>query len=98
MYLIINNARYTVSRRYKTADTVKYLTVTPAPDAVTGTVQMFRDDGELMSEDNADDYARKEYTGTLLVLTNVPEPQPQPPQPYVPDANHILDVLLGGNL
>lgn len=81
MYLIMNNQRYTVSRRYKTEDTVRYLTVTPAPEVISGPIQMFRDDGFLMSEDNADDYVRKEYTGTLLTLTNVPEPHPEPEPP-----------------
>lgn len=98
MYLIINNQRYTVSRRYKTADTVRYLTVTPAPDVISGPIQMFRDDGFPMSEDNADDYLRSYYSGTLLTLTNIPEPQPEPPAPYVPSSEQILDVLLGGNL
>ncbi len=59
---------------------------------------MYTNEDVLMSEDNADDFFRYTYTGTLLVLTNVPEPVPQPEPPYVPTSEHILDVLLGGNL
>jgi hypothetical protein len=36
-----------------------------------------------MSEDNADEYSRKSYVGTLLQISNDPEPQPVTPQPTV---------------
>lgn len=81
MYLIINNTRHSVSKRIAKSDTIKYLSVTPAVEEITGTIQMFRDDGFLMSEDSTDNYERKFQTGTLLTLTNKPEPQPVTPQP-----------------
>ena len=81
MYLEINGTRHAVKRRIVSADTVKYTFVTPEPSEISGTIKMFRDDGFLLSEDNADSYQRKTYTGTLLTLTNAPEvePVPQPP-------------------
>lgn len=93
MYLLINNERFTVSRRIKTDDTIRYLTVTPAPDVITGTIRMYTNEDVLMSEDDADDYVRKLYTGTLLTLTNVPEPQPQPePGPRPPTDMERLEA------
>lgn len=76
MYLIINGSRHAVHRRIVTADTIKYTFVTPEPENISGTIKMYRDDGFLMSEDNADSYQRKTYTGTLLTLTNTPEVEP----------------------
>lgn len=95
MYLLINNSRYTVSRRIKTDDTLRFLTVTPAPDVITGKVRMYTNEAVLMSEDDAEDYLRRIYTGTLLTLTNVPEPQPQPepePQPEEPSETERLEA------
>ena len=83
MYLIINNNQYTVTRRIVSSDTLKYLGVTPGPGEVTGTIEMHRDDGFLLSEDDADNYERQSYSGTLLTLTNRPEPTPPEPVPYV---------------
>lgn len=81
MYLLINGSRHTCSRRIVTADTIKYLSVTPAPEEIAGKIQMFRDDGFLMCEDDVSGYARTKYAGTLLTLTNAPEPVPSVPQP-----------------
>ena len=83
MYLKIGEKQYSVSRRVVTEDTIKYLSVTPAPGEVTGKIQMYRDDGFLLSEDDAGNYTRQTYAGTLLTLTNkpVPEPAPQPSEP-----------------
>ena len=83
MYLKIGEKQYSVSRRVVTEDTIKYLSVTPDPGEVTGKIQMYRDDGFLFSEDDAGNYTRQTYAGTLLTLTNqpVPEPAPQPSAP-----------------
>lgn len=78
MYLTINDNQYTVSKRIVTSDTIKYLTVTPEPDNISGIVKMYTDEGFLLSEDNLDDFERKTYTGTLLTVTNKPEHIPQP--------------------
>lgn len=83
MYLLINGTRHAVSRRIVTKDTIKYLSVTPDPGTVSGTIQVYRDDGFLMAEDNADGFERQQYTGTLLTLTNAPEPTPVTPSPTV---------------
>ena len=78
MYLIINDNRHTVSKRIVTSDTIKYLTVTPEPDNISGIAKMYTDEGFLLSEDNLDDFERKTYTGTLLTVTNKPEYISQP--------------------
>lgn len=81
MYLIINGARHSVTKRIVSGKTIKYLSVTPAPESISGVISMYRDDGFLMSEDNADNYQRKTYVGTLLQISNDPEPTPVTPQP-----------------
>ena len=82
MYLKIGKTQYPCTRRIVTGDTVKYLSVSPNPGEVTGKIQMYRDDGFLLSEDNADEYARQTYAGTILTLTNKPVPVPViPPAP-----------------
>ena len=84
MYLIINDNRYTVSKRIVTSDTIKYLTVTPEPDNISGIAKMYTDEGFLLSEDNLDNFERKIYTGTLLTVTNKEEYTPQP-TPITPE-------------
>lgn len=84
MYLIINDNRYTVSKRIVTSDTIKYLTVIPEPDNISGIAKMYTDEGFLLSEDDLDNFERKTYTGTLLTVTNKPEYVPQPP-PSLPE-------------
>ena len=71
MYLLINDNKYTVSRRIKEKDTLKFLSVSPNPENITGNIEMYRDDGFLLSTDNIDDYKKVSYTGTLLKLTNI---------------------------
>jgi len=84
MYLIINGKRYTVSRRIAERDTVRYLTVEPAPGDVSGAIRMYDDNGFPISSDDASHYARWVYSGTLLTLTNRPLPQPPKPESFTP--------------
>lgn len=91
MYLQINGKRYTVTRRIVKPDTIKYLGVTPDPGEVSGTIQMYRDDGFLFSEDNADAFERKKYSGTLLTLTNAAETTPTAPAPTVEQRVTMLE-------
>lgn len=84
MYLIINNKQYSVSKRIVSKDTIKYLTVTPEPENISGIAKMYTDEGFLLSEDNLDNFERKSYTGTLLIVTNAPEYTPQP-TPSLPE-------------
>ena len=83
MFLSINGKIHSVSKRIVKGKTIKYLSVTPAPETISGTIRMFRDDGFLLSEDNADEYSRKTYVGTLLQISNDPEPVPVTPTPTV---------------
>ena len=94
MYLLINGSRYTVSRRIKRDDTLKFLDVTPDPGEVDGIILMYRNDGFLLSQDNTADYTRQEYSNDVYTLTNQPEPEPMP---YAPSDKDILNVLLGLN-
>ena len=76
MYLIINGEKHSVSRREKKKDQVVYYTVKPMPVEVSGFIEMYRDDGFLMSRDTVADYARQTKSGTVLTLTNRAEPVP----------------------
>ena len=98
MYLLISNNQYPISRRRVSSQSVIYSGLESEPTDISGTIQMFRDDGFLMSEDNVSDYLRYTYSGGILTLTNVPEPEPVPesePGPYIPTDRDILNVLLG---
>jgi len=91
MFLSINGKIHSVTKRIVKGKTIKYTGVTPAVEEIAGTIRMFRDDGFLLSEDNADDYARKSYTGTLLQISNDPEPVPVTPQPTVEQRVTMLE-------
>ena len=98
MYLLINNTQHPVSRRRKTTDSVIFIGVTTEPTELSGVIQMYSNEGFLLSEDNVSDYLRHTYVGTTLTLTNLPDPEPQPepePGPYIPTDRDILNVLLG---
>lgn len=95
MYIKIGETQYPCTRRIVTTDTVKYLSVSPDPGEVSGIIQMYRDDGFLMSEDDADNYERQTYAGTILTLTNKPEPVPVPtpaPEPQATRAETLAAV------
>lgn len=94
MYLLINNTQYPVTKRIVTKDTVKYLSVSPEPPTVSGTIQMYRDDGFLLAEDDSENYSRQTYAGTILTLTNKPEPTPVETV-HVPTDGEVLNTLLG---
>lgn len=91
MFLSINGKIHSVTKRIVKGNTIKYLSVTPAVEEIAGKIQMFRDDGFLMSEDNADDYARKSYVGTLLQISNDPEP-PEPHEPQIRDDEAVAII------
>lgn len=95
MYLKINGAQYTVTRRLVSADTIKYLGVTPEPKNISGTIAMYRNDGFLMSEDNTSNFVRKLYAGNLLQLTNKPKLDTAPfvPVPEPPSATVVTAVV-----
>lgn len=98
MYLLISNTQYPVSRRRVSSQSVIYSGLESEPTDISGVIQMYRDDGFLMSEDTVSDYLRYTYSGGILTLTNVPEPEPQPepePGPYIPTDHDVLNALLG---
>lgn len=86
MYLQIGGSRYSVRRRIVYEDAVAYLSVTPEPVEVAGMIQLCRDDGFVLAEDDAGAYARHTYVGTRLTLTNAAEVSPQPKPPPEPQA------------
>lgn len=96
MYLRINGTNYTVTKRIVGSDTIKYLGVTPKAINVSGTIHMFRDDGFLLSSDNADNFSRKLASGSLLQLTNKPELDTGAfvPPPKTPSAT-VVDAVVG---
>lgn len=81
MYLIINGQKHSVARRLAESQSVKFMSVNPAPAELTGTIQMYRDDGFLLSEDICENYERRFVVGTLVTLTNKPQPTPTPVLP-----------------
>ena len=75
MYLNINGNRYTVKRRTtKPGRFVRFEGVTPDVVTASGIIEMRRDDGWLMSTDNADSYDRFTMKGGILTFTNEDEP------------------------
>lgn len=94
MYLLINNEQYPMTKRIVSKDTVKYLSVSPNPGTVNGSIQMYRDDGFLLAEDDSTSYTRQTYAGTILTLTNKPEPTPVETV-HVPTDGEVLNTLLG---
>ena len=96
MYLKIGENQYSCTKRIKSAaGTLKFLGVSPAPGEVSGTIQMYRDDGFLMSEDNTSQYIRQKYAGTLLAFFAYPEPEPVPtpaPKPRATNAQSLAAV------
>ena len=105
MYLVINNENYSLTRRKLMNDSVTYYGMTEMPETVSGTITMYRDDGFEMSVDDADSYARQVKGGTVLVLTN----EPEPPEPQISDdeavaiitdtltTSEALNIITGGN-
>ena len=95
MYLKIGENQYSCTKRIKSAaGTLKFLGVSPAPGEVSGTIQMYRDDGFLLAEDDSEGYTRQTYAGTILTLTNKPEPTPVETV-HVPTDGEVLNTLLG---
>lgn len=95
MYLQIGESRYSVRRRIVYEDAVAYLSVTPEPVEVAGMIQLCRDDGFVLAEDDAGAYARHTYVGTRLTLTNAAEVSPQPkplPEPQATRAETLAAV------
>lgn len=92
MYITVNGVQYTCSRRKTSKNTIKYLSVKPEPEEISGIIKLYRDDGFLLAEDNADNYERKTYVGTCLTVTNEPEVEPVVAEP---SAEALLTALLG---
>ena len=105
MYLTINNQSYPLRRRRLTSQSVTYYGMTEMPETISGMITMYRDDGFEMSVDDADSYARQVKSGTVLVLTN----EPEPPEPQISDdeavaiitdtltTSEALNIITGGN-
>ena len=96
MYLTINGVRHTVTRRLVSSDTIKYIGVSPTPTKITGTIRMYRNDGFLMSSDDSSKFARALISGSLVQLTNIPEPDTSP-LPVIPDppAAKVVTAVVG---
>ena len=88
MYLTINNQNYPLRHRKLTAQSVTYFGMTEMPETVSGTITMYRDDGFEMSTDDVDSYARQVKSGTVLTLTN----EPEPPEPQISDDEAVAII------
>ena len=95
MYLKINNQQYTCSRHILRPGSLKLLSVKPDPGEVSGTIQMYRDDGFLMAEFDTSGYIRQKYVGTVLSFYSYPEPEPAltpAPEPKASNAQTLAAV------
>ena len=90
MYIKINNLDYPCRERRVEQNSIYFLGVTGLTMPISGTVQLCRNDGFILAEDNTADYQRHVLQGTRLTLTNEPE---QPPQPYVPTTEQRLSAV-----
>lgn len=90
MYIKINNLDYPCRERRVENGTILFLGVTGLTMPISGTIQLVRNDGFILSEDNTADYQRHVYQGTRLTLTNEPE---RPPQPVVPTTEQRLSAV-----
>lgn len=87
MYLLINDRKYTCSKREVSKKTIKFYSIDPLYsdieeldiDNISSTIQMYRNDDFLLSEDVIENYTRKEFKNNCLILTNLPEPNPVDP-------------------
>lgn len=93
---MIHNQKYALTSRKVFSTNIKYYSLNPIPsdpNNITGIISMYRDDGFLLSEDNADNYLRKYISGSVLTITNEPEPDPEPepkPEPTPPTEWDVL--------
>jgi len=55
------------------------------PSPVEGEIALYADDDFLLRTDNVADYLRQTFADGVLMLTNVPEPEPVEPEPFVPE-------------
>jgi len=70
MYLLINDKKYTCSDRKYRKGTVKFLGVTPAPEEISGVLQLFSDSDFLLSRDVVSDYKYIDMKSGTLTLSN----------------------------
>ena len=89
MYLNINNHNYTLRCRTVLPNSVMYVGLDADPRPIDGAITMYRDDGFELSADSASDYARQEFSGKILTLTN--EPEPVTPEPQEAEPEYIED-------
>ena len=74
MYIIINGTKYENAKRTQTAMRVTYIS-SDLTEGITagGSISEYRDDGFLLREVAASDYARQVSRAGVLTLTNEPE-------------------------
>ena len=94
MYIKIGKKTYPCTKHIKRNDCLKFLSVSPDPGTVSGTVHLYRDDGFLLQSFDTGDYIRQSYSGTILAFYKYPKPEPVE-TPHVPTDREILHTLLG---
>lgn len=73
MYIILNDTRYNDIRYTHSTVQVTYAgDALTGIDSVSGAVQVYANDGFLLREDNASDYARQVIQDGAVTLTNIP--------------------------
>lgn len=74
MKIIINGVTYPAARRIRRGKSVTYIADGLPELTAEGSISAYRDDGFLLCEDKAEDYARQISRAGVLSLTNEPEP------------------------
>ena len=82
MYIKTGGIKYPCTGRLETRETVRF-TAAGLPEAVTGAVELCRDDGFVLAAYDAGDWLRVVIDAAGLTLTDLPEPgpEPEPPEP-----------------
>lgn len=103
MYLETNGAKYPNVRRYADGESISYTGASLVDVAELGTVNVYRDDGFLLTTDDTTQYPFKTITNGYILLR---KSEPQEPQISDDEALSIitgeltsgeaLDIITGG--
>jgi len=95
MKLITNDQEYKCTGFSPGVGTVRYTLPDTQPETLGDTVELRKDDGTVLRTDTVADYARHTIDGTVLVLTNEPEPVPvEQPAPTATVQDNMLEMLV----
>lgn len=88
MKIVTENTEFRCTDFIRDSNSARFILPDTQPETLGDTVELRQDDGTVLRTDTVADYARHTIDGTVLVLTNEPEPVPEddPPPSTEPDA------------